>query len=60
MFSKAALDILPPYYLYNYKIKLIGDNNLKVSPLYSYLSKELKILKQYLVNNLNKEFIKAS
>lgn len=45
MFSKAALDILPPYYLYNYKIKLIGDNNLKFSPLYSYLSKELKILK---------------
>ena len=60
MFSKLALDILPPYYLYNYKIKLIGDNDLKFSPLYSHSSKELKILKQYLVNNLSKGFIKAS
>lgn len=60
MFSKAASDILPPHRSYDHKIKLIGDNDLKFSPLYSHLSKELKILKQYLVDNLNKGFIEAS
>ena len=45
MFSKAASDIIPPHCLYDYKIKLIGDNDLKFSLLYSHSSKELKILK---------------
>jgi hypothetical protein len=52
--------VLPPSYAYDHKIKLIKDNNLKFSPLYSQLSEELKILKQYLVDNLNKRFIEAS
>ena len=60
MFSKEALNVLPLYRAYDHKIKLIGDNNLKFSPLYGHLSEELKILKQYLVDNLNKGFIEAS
>ena len=60
MFSKEASNVLPLYRAYDHKIKLIGDNNLKFSPLYSHSSEELQILKQYLVDNLNKGFIKAS
>ena len=60
MFSKEASNVLPLYRAYDHKIKLIGDNNLKFSPLYGHSSEELRILKQYLVDNLNKGFIKAS
>ena len=35
VFSKASLDILPPHYLYNYKIHLEGDIPLGYSPLYN-------------------------
>ena len=33
-FLKAALDKLPPYQMYNYKIQLEADNLLGYSPLY--------------------------
>ena len=33
-FLKAALDKLPPYQIYNYKIKLEANNSLGYSPLY--------------------------
>jgi hypothetical protein len=49
-----------PYRLYNYKIKLEGEVNLRFSPLYNILTLELIILKKYLVKNLNKGFIKVS
>ena len=52
--------MLPPYRSYDHKIELTGDNHLKFSPLYGHLSEELRILKQYLVDNLNKRIIKAS
>ena len=60
VFSKKVLDILPPYYLYNYKIKLEVENNLGYSLLYKIITKELKTIKQYLVKNLDKGFIKTS
>jgi hypothetical protein len=34
VFLKAALDILPPYQTYNYKIQLEANNSLNYSPLY--------------------------
>ena len=34
IFLKAALDELPPYQTYNYKIQLETDNSLGYSPLY--------------------------
>jgi hypothetical protein len=52
--------MLPPHRLYNYKIILKAKNNLKYSPLYKIIAKELEITKQYLVNNLNKGFIAPS
>ena len=48
------------YYLYDYKIKLKTKNNLKYSLLYKIITKKLKTIKQYLIKNLNKEFIKTS
>ena len=60
MFSKAASDLLPPHRSYDHKIELTTDNNLKFSPLYGHSSEELKILKQYLIDNLSKGFIEAS
>ena len=35
VFSKAGLDLLPLYYLYNYKIHLESDILLGYSPLYN-------------------------
>ena len=58
--SKAASDTLPPHRPYDHKIELTRDNDLKFSPLYGHSSEELKVLKQYLVDNLNKGFIEAS
>jgi hypothetical protein len=46
--------------LYNYKIKLKGNNTLKYSLLYKITTAELKTVKEYLINNLDKGFIKAS
>jgi hypothetical protein len=60
VFSKAASDVLPPHRSYDHKIELTGDNDLKFSPLYGHFSEELKILKQYLIDNLSKGFIEAS
>jgi hypothetical protein len=57
---KRVSDTLLSNYLYNYKIKLTVSNNLCPSLLYKMSIKELKIIKQYLINNLNKDFIESS
>jgi hypothetical protein len=54
------LDVLLPYYLYNYKIELEADHTLSYRPLYSHTIEELIVLKKYLLENLNKGFIKSS
>jgi hypothetical protein len=53
---------LPPRRLYDYKIQLIGGtiDNLFFIPLYYQLADKLQAVKQYLVKNLYKGFIKAS
>jgi hypothetical protein len=53
---------LPPRRLYDYKIQLIGGtmDNLSFIPLRYQLADELWAVKQYLVENLYKGFIKAS
>jgi hypothetical protein len=60
MFFKNKSDKLLLYQLYNYKIKLKGDNTLKYSLLYKITIAELKTVKKYLINNLDKGFIKVS
>jgi hypothetical protein len=60
IFSKAVSDQLVPYWLYNYKIQLEGENNLGFSPLYNYNLEELQTIKKYITNNLQKGFIAPS
>ncbi len=62
MFLKAASDELLLYYPYNLKIKLEEGktSDLKFSLLYQYTSKKLQTMKQYLIENLSKGFIKQS
>jgi len=57
MFFKVALNQLLPYWLYNYKIQLEADNNLSFHLLFKQSLKELLAIKQYIVENLKKEFI---
>ena len=59
-FSKANLNKLPPYRPYDYKIKLIKDVPLGYHPLYHQTVEELRTLKDYLIDNLDKGFIEHS
>ena len=63
-FTRAFLieesDKLLPYRSYDHKIVLEGENTLGYSPLYKMTTKELEIVKQYLVDNLHKGFIVPS
>ncbi len=63
MASKTKSNKLVPHYLYNYQIKLEKDtstSNLKFYLLYYISSKELEVVKKYLVENLDKSFIESS
>jgi hypothetical protein len=55
-----VLDVLLPRRLYNHKIELEADHTLGHGPLYSYTIEELIVLKKYLLENLDKGFIKSS
>ena len=57
---KEVLDILPPYYPYNYYIQLEKLNTLSYSLLYKITIEELKEVKWYLIDNLSKGFIEPS
>jgi hypothetical protein len=59
-FSKAASDTLPPRRPYDHKIELEADHNLGHGPLYSQTTEELVVMKQYLLDNLDKGFIVPS
>jgi hypothetical protein len=60
IFSKSALDKLPPHRLYNHKIQLEGNLPIRYSPLYKQITKELQAIKEYITENLQKGFIKHS
>jgi hypothetical protein len=60
VFFKSKSDKLFLYQLYNHKIKLKSNNTFKYSLLYKMTTVELKTVKEYLINNLDKGFIKAS
>ena len=60
MFSKAASDQLPPHRSYDHRIPLESENTLGYSPLWHQSTDELKAIKQYLLENLDKGFIEAS
>ena len=54
--------MLPPHRPYDYKIEIEPDkeDTFGYSPLCQQLTAELQAIKQYLINNLNKGFIKPS
>jgi len=54
--------MLPPYQPYNHKIEIELDkeNTLSYSPLRQQSTAELQAIKQYLIKNLDKGFIKPS
>jgi hypothetical protein len=58
--SKEASDILLLYRVYDYKIDLEKPNELGYTPLYKITIAELEETKHYLLDNLNKGFIKPS
>ncbi len=60
MFSKRASDELPPYCSYDHKIELDASASLSYGLLYSQTTAELRALKDYLIENLDKGFIESS
>ena len=63
MASKTESDKLAPHCSYDHQIKLEKDaltSDLKFYPLYYMSSKELEVVKKYLVENLDKGFIESS
>src|SRR6266536_4669828 len=63
MASKTESDKLAPHCSYDHQIELEKDaltSDLKFYPLYCMSSKELEVVKKYLVENLDKGFIESS
>ncbi len=63
MASKTKSDKLVPHCSYDHQIELEKDvltSNLKFYLLYHISSKELEVIKKYLVKNLDKGFIESS
>jgi hypothetical protein len=60
VFFKSKSDKFSLHRLYNHKIELKGDNTFRYSLFYKMTTAELKTVKKYLINNLDKGFIKAS
>jgi hypothetical protein len=60
VFSKQALDTLPPHRSYDHKIELEDDHSLGHAPLYKMSLEELQAAKAYLLDNLAKGFIVPS
>jgi hypothetical protein len=57
IFSKQESNKLPDHKSYNHHIKLTGDQELSYSPLYRITLKELEATQEYILENLNKDFI---
>jgi hypothetical protein len=61
VFSKSQNDELPPYRPSDHKIELLPDATpLRAHPLYSMSIEQLVALKEYLTENLRKEWIISS
>ncbi|KAI0992079.1 hypothetical protein K3495_g16107, partial [Podosphaera aphanis] len=60
VFSKQASDIFPPRRVYYHKIELDKSGELGYGPLYNQSIAELKAVKDYLIENLDKGWITPS
>ena len=59
-FSKKDANTLPPHRFYDHKIHLEAPLPDSFSPLYRQSTEELKVMKEYLLENLDKGFIESS
>lgn len=59
-FSKLASDGIPPNRPYDHQILLMEDAQLGTGPLYSMSHEELRTVREYLQDNLDKGFIVSS
>jgi len=57
IFSKTKAETLPPYRLYDLKIKLKEDAQPLVGPIYFLSASEQEVLKKFIEENLNMGFI---
>ena len=60
IFDKKASEILPPHRPYDHKIPLLPNTQPPFGPIYSLSEIELKTLKEYINENLEKNFIQPS
>ena len=60
LFKKAVADVLPPHRQYDHKIILKEGFTPLFRPIYSLSIPELKVLREWLNENLSKGFIRAS
>jgi transposase InsO family protein len=60
VFSKRESNVLPPHRYYDHKIQLEAPLPDAYSPLYRQSTEELKVLREYLLENLDKGFIESS
>lgn len=60
LFSKEASDNLPPCRSYDHKIQLEREGKLGYGRLYNQSTEEVKAVKQYLIENLDKSWIVLS
>jgi hypothetical protein len=60
VFSRKNADELPEHSSYDHKIELMPGATLTYGPLYSMSENELKVLRKYLIEHLNKGFIRPS
>ena len=60
MFNRSQANKLPSHRPYNYKIELISDKTSSQCRAYRILSYKLQKVKEYLIDNLFKEFITFS
>jgi hypothetical protein len=60
LFSKKEVDKMPPHKSYDHKINLMAGTEPPFSPIYKLSPIELETLRNYVEENLKKEFIRHS
>lgn len=60
VFSPKEAERLPPHRSYDHDIKLLEGKTLPFGPLYAMSREELKVLKEWIEDNLRKGFIRPS
>ncbi|ERF70476.1 hypothetical protein EPUS_09218 [Endocarpon pusillum Z07020] len=59
-FSRVAADTLPPHRPFDHKLRFDKEPEMKASHLYKMSTRELEAMREYLIKNLRKGFIRLS